>query len=123
MATADRRIKDIAKEMKLTSSSIYELGDIFSQDETTSLISKKAVKTANETMRECSVVFAEIDATLAKSRKGKVGRLMLPFRDNKIELLRNHVNKLKDTLRLLMQVLTHAHLVSSKKLDREAEAR
>jgi hypothetical protein len=123
VATADRRIKDIAKEIELTSGVIDELGDIFSQDETTSLISKKAVQTANETMREYSVVFAEIEATLAKSRKSKVGRLMLPFRDNKIEQLRNHIDKLKDTLQLLMQVLTRAHLVSSKKLDREAEAR
>jgi hypothetical protein len=123
VATADRRIKDIAKEIELTSGVIDELGDIFKQDETASLISKNAVKTANETMNECSVVFAEIEATLAKSKKGRMGRLMLPFRDSKIDLLRSHIDKLKDTLQLLMQVLTHAHLVSSKKLDREAEAK
>ncbi|KAF1946191.1 hypothetical protein EJ02DRAFT_313896, partial [Clathrospora elynae] len=123
VATADRRIKDIAKEIELTSFVIDELGSIFKQEETSILISKNAVKTANETMKECSNVFAEIDATLKKSKKGKMGRLMLPFRDNKIELLRNHINKLKSTLQLLMQVLTHAHQVSSRKLDREAEAK
>ncbi|CAO2658452.1 Nn.00g061750.m01.CDS01 [Neocucurbitaria sp. VM-36] len=74
-------------------------------------------------MKECSTVFADIDASLKKSRKNTLGRLMLPFRDTKIELLRNHIDKLKSTLQLLMQVLTHAHQVASKKLDREAEAK
>lgn len=123
VATADRRIKDIAKEIQLTSFVIEELGDVFKHDETSTLMSKNAVKTANETMKECSSVFAEIDATLKKSKKNTLGRLMLPFRDNKIELLRNHIDKLKSTLQLLMQVLTHAHQVATKKLDREAEAK
>lgn len=123
VATADRRIKDIAKEIQLTSFVIEELGDVFKHDETSTLMSKNAVKTANETMKECSSVFAEIDATLKKSKKNTLGRLMLPFRDNKIELLRNHIDKLKSTLQLLMQVLTHAHQVATKKIDREAEAK
>ncbi|KAF1849610.1 uncharacterized protein K460DRAFT_399726 [Cucurbitaria berberidis CBS 394.84] len=123
VATADRRIKDIAKEIELTSFVVEELGNVFKQDETSNLISKNAVKTANETMKECSTVFADIDATLKKSKKNTLGRLMLPFRDTKIELLRNHIDKLKSTLQLLMQVLTHAHQVASKKLDREAEAK
>jgi hypothetical protein len=86
-------------------------------------MSKNAIKTANETMKECSTVFAEIDATLKKSKKNTLGRLMLPFRDNKIELLRTHIDKLKSTLLLLMQVLSHAHQIASKKLDRDTEAK
>jgi hypothetical protein len=121
VATADRRIKDIAKEIRLTSFVIEELGDVFKNDDTSALMSKNAVKTAEETMKECSSVFTEIDATLKKSKNNTLGRLMLPFRDNKIELLRTHIDKLKSTLQLLMQVLTHAHQVAAKKLDREAE--
>ncbi|EUC44921.1 hypothetical protein COCMIDRAFT_37255 [Bipolaris oryzae ATCC 44560] len=123
VATADRRIRDVAKEIKLTSFVIEELGGIFKQDDTLSLISKSAIATANETLNECSTMFGEIEATLNKSKKGKMGRLMLPFREPKIELLRSHIDKLKSTLQLLMQVLMHAFHVSSKKLDREAEAR
>jgi hypothetical protein len=123
VTTADGRIRNIAKEVELTSFVIKELGSIFEQDGTSSLISNNAVKTAEETMKECSAVFSEIDATLKKSKKGKMSRLMLPFRDNKIELLRNHIDKLKSTLQLLMQVLIHGYQVSSNKLDREAEAR
>jgi hypothetical protein len=102
---------------------ITELGDVFKDGETSTLMSRNAVTTANETMKECSSVFAEIDATLKKSKKNTLGRLMLPFRDNKIELLRNHIDKLKSTLLLLMQVLSHAHQIASQKLDREAEAK
>ncbi|KAI8934405.1 hypothetical protein NX059_009140 [Plenodomus lindquistii] len=123
VANADRKIQDIAKEIRLTSLVIDELGGIFRQDETAKLISKSAVTTADETLKECSAVFSEIDATLAKSKKGKMGRFMLPFRENKIELLRSHIDKLKSTLQLLMQVLVHAFQVSSNKLDRDAEAR
>ena len=123
VATADRRIRDIAKEIKLTSFVIEELGRVFKQDDTSGLISKSAVETANETLKECSAVFEEIETTLNKSKKGKMGRLMLPFRENKIELLRNHIDKLKSTLQLLMQLLTYAYQVTSNQLDREAEAR
>ncbi|KAF2027862.1 hypothetical protein EK21DRAFT_29659, partial [Setomelanomma holmii] len=123
VATADARIKLIAKEIQLTSFIIDELGDVFKNDETSTLMSEKAMKMANETMKECSTVFAEVDATLKKSKKNTLGRLMLPFRDNKIELLRNHIEKLKSTLQLLMQVLTVAHQVAAKQLDREAEAK
>ncbi|RMZ66073.1 hypothetical protein GMOD_00005140 [Pyrenophora seminiperda CCB06] len=121
VASADRRIRDIAKEVRLTSFVIEELGSVFRQDETASVISENAVQTANETIEECSVFFAEIEVTLNKSKKGKLGRLLLPFRDSKIELLRSHIDKLKSTLQLLMQVLTHAYQVWSKKIDRKTE--
>ncbi|EDU46921.1 conserved hypothetical protein [Pyrenophora tritici-repentis Pt-1C-BFP] len=121
VASADRRIRDIAKEVRLTSFVIEELGSVFRQDDTSSVISDKAVQTANETMEECSVFFTEIEVTLNKSKKGKFGRLLLPFRDSKIELLRSHIDKLKSTLQLLMQVLTHAYQVWAMKIDREAE--
>jgi hypothetical protein len=114
VASADRRIKDIAKEVQLTSFVINELGDIFKADNTSALLSKNALKTADETVRECSTVFSELDAALKKSAKGKMGKWLLPFKESKLELLRAHVDKLKSTLQLLMQVLTHAHQVASQ---------
>lgn len=122
VATADRRIKDIAKEIRLTSFVLKELGNVFESDDTKALISDGARQTADETLKECSDVFAEIDATLTKSKKNTFGRLMLPFRDTKIELLRSHIDKLKDTLKLLLKVLSIAHHVATKKLNRKAEA-
>jgi hypothetical protein len=122
VANADRRIKDIAKEVQLTSFVIDELGHIFNQDQSSTILSENAIKTADETVKECSTVFQELDAALKKTKKNTLGRLMLPFRESKIDLLRNHIDKLKSTLQLLMQVLTHAHQIASQKLDREAEA-
>jgi hypothetical protein len=101
---------------------VQELGDVFRHDETRTLMSKNAVKTANKTLANVSAVFAEIDELVKKSRKDAFGRLMLPFRDAKIEQLRSHIDKLKSTLQLLLQVLFHAHQVAAKKLDRQAEA-
>ena len=118
VASADRRIKDIAKEVELTSFVINELGNIFRHDESSTVLSKSAVKTANETVRECSTVFTELDTALKKSQKNKLGRFMLPFRESKISLLRDHIDKLKSTLQLLMQVLTHAHQMASQCVSR-----
>lgn len=123
VASADRRIKDIANEVKLTSFVIQELGTIFEKDETANLISENAVRMANETIKECFAVFTELELKINKGKPGKMGRLMLPFKDNKIELLRSQIDKLKSTLELLMQVLIHAHQVSSEKYNREAEAK
>jgi hypothetical protein len=122
VASADRRVKDIATEVELTSRIIGELGTLFELQETTQLLSENALKTANKTVRECSSVFAELDAALKKTKKNTFGRLMLPFRESKIELLRRHIDTLKSTLQLLLQVLVHAHQVAAQKLNRKAEA-
>jgi hypothetical protein len=122
VASADRRIKNIANEVKLTSFVIQELGSIFEQNKTADLISGNAIITAKETIKECDTVFTEIKVIVDKTKSGKMGRLMLPFRDNKIELLRSQIDKLKSTLQLLMQVLIFAQQVSSNKLSYEAEA-
>jgi hypothetical protein len=122
VASADRRVKDIATEVELTSRIIEELGTLFELQETSQLLSQNALNTANKTVRECSSVFTELEAALKKTKKNTLGRLMLPFRESKIELLRRHIDTLKSTLQLLLQVLVHAHQVAAQKLSRQAEA-
>ncbi|OCK77813.1 hypothetical protein K432DRAFT_445075 [Lepidopterella palustris CBS 459.81] len=119
VATADKRIKDIAKDVELTSFVIDELSHIFKQDQTAALLSKNAINTAQETVRECSTVFTVMDTALKKTKRNTFGRLMLPFREPKLELLRTNIERLKTTLQLLMQVLTHAHQVAYHKLDND----
>lgn len=122
VSSADKRVRDIAQDVKLTSFVIDELGHIFKQDETAALISKNAVNTAEETVRECSNVFTEMEAALKRSKKNTLGRLMLPFREPKLELLRTNIDRLKSTLQLLMQVLTHARQITAQKPDKEVVA-
>ncbi|KAK7190743.1 hypothetical protein DPSP01_006650 [Paraphaeosphaeria sporulosa] len=119
VASADRRIKDIATEIKLTASTIKELGSLFQQDATSKLLSNSALHTANETVRECSKVFEEISILLNKSKKNTLGRMILPFREPKIELFRSHVDKLKITLQLLTSVLIFAHQTAAREHDRK----
>jgi hypothetical protein len=115
VSSADRRIKDIAKEVQLTSFVIRELGDIFESDQSSALLSANAIKTAGETIDECSTVFTELDAVISKTKKSTTfGKFKFPFREPKIELLRSHIDKLKSTLQLLLQVLSHAHQLASK---------
>lgn len=121
VASADRRIKDIAKEVQLTSFVINDLGHLFKHDQTSTVHTKSALKTADETVQECLSVFNDLDAALKKTQKNTLGRFTLPFRETKIELLRNHIEKLKSTLALLLLVLTHAHQLASQKLDQEAK--
>ncbi|KAL5401059.1 hypothetical protein PMIN03_011846 [Paraphaeosphaeria minitans] len=118
VGTADRRIKDIATEIKLTATTIKELGSLFQQDATSKLLSDSALQTANETVRECSNVFEDISMLLRKSKKSTLGRVMLPFREPKIELFRSHVDKLKITLQLLTSVLMFAHQTAARQHDR-----
>jgi hypothetical protein len=122
VATADRRIKDIAKDVQLTSFIIEELAHIFKLDSSSTVLSERAIKTADDTVKECSDVFTEINKAITKTKKSSLGKFLLPFRDPKLELLRTNIDRLKANLQLLMQVLTHAHQIASQKLDREAEA-
>lgn len=96
---------------------------MFGKEESKRLVSPSAVNTAKEAMQECSIVFVEIETTLKKSKRNRLGQLLLPFRDAKIELMRNHIDKLKSTLQLLMQVFSHAYQIASNQLDREVESR
>ncbi|KAF2489347.1 hypothetical protein BU16DRAFT_179354 [Lophium mytilinum] len=122
VSSADKRIKDIAKDVKLTSRVIDELGSIFKKNETALLLSKNAVSTAEETVLECSSLFEEMDAAIKKTKKSTLGKLMFPFQAPKMELLRANIDRLKSTLQLLMQVLTHAYQVASHNVDKEAAA-
>jgi methyl-accepting chemotaxis protein len=79
VSSADKRIRDIAKDVKLTSSVIEELGSIFKQDETASLLSKNAVSTAEETVLECSTLFEEMDVAIKKTKNSALGSSSFHF--------------------------------------------
>ncbi|KAF2013733.1 hypothetical protein BU24DRAFT_327054, partial [Aaosphaeria arxii CBS 175.79] len=109
VASADKRVGDIALEVNLTSSLIKELGTIFNEKRNVSLLSQDAVKTANTTIKACENVFVKMSAEVNKTNKNKLGKFTLPFREPKINLLRTHLDMLKNTLQLLLGVLNLAH--------------
>lgn len=127
--TADRQIKDIARDVSLTSSVLEELGKNLERDLQTKLCSDKAIETTKDVLRECSYVFTEIDLALNKSMKkisasattphskGQklrltgIGRLAWPFLQPKMDLLRSNLERLKSTLLLMLNVLTYARKI------------
>lgn len=128
VASADRTVLSISKDISLTSSVLKELGSNLEKDKETRLCSENAVKTAEEVVLECLKVFQEIDALLEKTvattgndgrTKAKwtaavVGRFRWPFLQPKMQLLRSNLDKLKATLLLMLNVMTYARQLSER---------
>ena len=129
VATADRSILTISKDVSLTSSVLKELGDVFDGDQGR-IRSDNATATAKEVVRECQNVFQEMDDLLlkkapymklglaCKDRRARaekmLERLQWPAIKGKIELLNCNLEKMKSTLTLMLNVIIYAQLVSKK---------
>lgn len=112
IASADRTISSISKDISLTSSVLKELGCNLEKDKAAQICSETAIKTAEEVVQECLKVFQEINATLEKTvtstgshgePKAKwtsvmVGKLKWPFLQPKMQLLTSNLDKLKGYL-------------------------
>ena len=129
VASADRSILTISKDVSLTSSVLKELGRTFEEDEG-QIRSDNATETAKRVVKECSDVFEEMDKLLLKKTPHlKVGctdkkvrakmlleRLRWPKIKGKIELLNCSLDRMKSTLTLMLNVIIYAQQVS-KRLD------
>lgn len=128
VASADRTVLAISKDISLTSSVLKELGHSLERDKQAQICSQNAIKTAEEVVQECLVVFQEIDGLLEKTagHEGKpmpkwtsavVGKLKWPFLQPKMQLLRSNLDRLKATLLLMLNVMTYARQVSESGLQ------
>ncbi|KAL8904470.1 MAG: hypothetical protein Q9207_003234 [Kuettlingeria erythrocarpa] len=128
IASADRTIISISKDVSLTSSVLKELGHNLEKDKQSRICSENAIKTAEEVVQECLTVFQEIDGMLEKTMastgqaataKAKwtlavLGKLKWPFLQPKMQLLRSNLDKLKATLLLMLNVMTYARQLSER---------
>lgn len=57
VASADRTVLSISKDISLTSSVLKELGHNLEKDKEAQICSENAIKTAEEVVQECLVVF------------------------------------------------------------------
>ncbi|OQV04703.1 hypothetical protein CLAIMM_09552 [Cladophialophora immunda] len=123
VATAPAKVRDMARDVSLTSAVLEELGANLRQGDQATLYSGAAVQTATDVVAECECVFREMDGMVARamesaSRKGvkKGGKLALsardrlqgPFMEPKMEVLKGNLDRLKSTLVLMLHVLTYA---------------
>jgi hypothetical protein len=135
VSTAHDDIKNIARDVSLTSSVLDELAANLKNDEQARLYSGTALATAQTVVKDCEGVFGEIEAALRKAMermsKGEVGsgekrkkggkvvlsameKLKWPFLQPKMELLRGNLERLKSTLVLMLNVLTYARKVQTE---------
>lgn len=108
IASANKRITRVAKNLETTCNVVKEIGEVFQRQETARLVSKSAVKTAQDAAEECNSVFAELREAVEKSGGNRFG---FPFREGRLEVLSLQLEKLKSTLLLLMALLIHARVL------------
>jgi hypothetical protein len=111
VSSADKRLDSVGVHVQTTSEIVREIGDVFLQKETATLVSKGAIKTACDAAKECEAVFQELRGELEKTRRRKWG---LPFKEPKLELLGAQLEKLKSTLNCLMSILIHARMLKNE---------
>lgn len=134
VASADRSVISISKDVSLTSGVLKELGQILDSDRETRTFSANAVQTADGIVKECLGVFQEMESMLVKklpilaqgdTGDGKSGqrankatvmleRLKWGYLQPKLQLLRSNLDRLKSTLLLMLNVITYARQVSGK---------
>ena len=134
VASADRSVISISKDVSLTSGVLKELGQILDSDRETRTFSEPAVQTADGIVKECLGVFQEMESMLVKklpilaqmdSGDGKseqkanratvmLERLKWGYLQPKLQLLRSNLDRLKSTLLLMLNVITYARQVSGR---------
>jgi hypothetical protein len=128
VASADTSIKEISNDVSLTSTVLKELCQILQADES-HVVSENALEATSQTVKECLLIFEQLNDALDKSlgnlgmlenkgkaKRGKVAleKLKWPFKQNKMELLRSNLDRLKASLTLMLQVLSYARDISSR---------
>lgn len=132
VASADRSVISISKDVSLTSGVLKELGQILDKDRESRTLSENALQTADGIVKECLEVFQEMETILVKKLpnlegRGKEGRgervkratamlerLKWGYLQPKLQLLRSNLDRLKSTLLLMLNVITYAEQVSEK---------
>lgn len=134
VATADKSVISISKDVSLTSSVLKELGSLLENDAESRIFSKNAVQTADTVVKECLEVFQEMESILVKKlpslsgqddicgggggKKSKAAtlleRMKWGYLQPKLQLLRSNLDRLKSTLLLMLNVITYARQVAGK---------
>jgi hypothetical protein len=117
---ADKTIREIARDLSITSSVVTELGTLLGQD-LENKIQPEALVTARDAVCSCDEVFNEIQQELDKhlsfSSNGKsslvnLRRLKWPLVQPKMNILQVRLERLKNTLVLVLGVISYAGRVN-----------
>ncbi|CAG8950923.1 hypothetical protein HYFRA_00003140 [Hymenoscyphus fraxineus] len=131
VSQAPATIKELSNDVSLTSTILQELCKTLNSDNA-HVVSSSAIEATQQTADECLTIFKQLNDALEKSlvalgiaesehaekaRKGRVvlEKLKWPFKQPKMELLRLNLDRLKASLTLMVQVLSYAGSISSRK--------
>lgn len=130
VASADKSIISISKDVSLTSNILKELGQTLGNDRASRICCQQAIQTAGTLVKECLGIFEEVDQVLVKKsaniksvekeeedRESAVQvleRLKWPSVKGNIELLTTNLERQKSTLVLMLNVIALAKQQYSK---------
>ena len=128
VASTDKSVISISKDVSLTSSVLKELGAILHKDGDSTFLTTTAIKTTDDVVKECLEVFQEMENIivkklpnlrapgLEKASKATIllERLRWPYLQPKLQFLQSNLDKLKSTVLLMLNVITYARQVSMK---------
>jgi hypothetical protein len=103
VSNAAKKLNDLAQDVKLTSSVLEQLGEVFSEATVRAFVRPAALHTAQDAIAGCSEIFAEMEMLIEEGRKG-LGKFILPFKESKIQLLNARLASLKSTLQYASSV-------------------
>ena len=128
VASADTTVLAIGQEVSLTHAVLHELKQALDEDKEARLLQATALHLANQIVKECGNVFNAIDDLFkqashlqrgledqgAKRKKEKAAilleRIMWPYLQPKLDLLRSNLERHTSKLVLLMSVLNFGKL-------------
>ncbi|KAK0654054.1 hypothetical protein DIS24_g5518 [Lasiodiplodia hormozganensis] len=99
---ADSRIKDLAKDVELTSEVFQEASAIFGDVHIKAVLNKNAETTVRTLLEACRGIFGDLDAIL---EDGRMNKQAWPFEPHKFEMFNADLDMKNDTLRLLLLTL------------------
>ena len=116
--SAQKHIKAIATEVKLTSSVLEHLGALLKENEAEKLCTEAVVTDAQDALGGCKDAINEIEEAFkgvmkpmvnsARTTISATARLAWPFKKGKLETLQANLERLKSTLLLMLSVLSYA---------------
>jgi hypothetical protein len=122
---ADQNVKDIARDLSITSTVVTQLGQLLGQDEAKALHCESALVAARNAVEGCDVIFKAIqkalDKNLDQQGKGKrqnpmLRRLKWPLVEPRLHKLQVRLERLKNTLVLALNAVIYANDVARRQM-------
>lgn len=111
VSNAPTILSNFAEDVGLTSSVLEHLSEVFTEATMRVFVRPGALHTAQEAIAGCSEISLEMKTLIEEGGRG-MGKLSLPFKEAKIQLLNARLASLKSTLQLLLQVSQYASTVN-----------